>query len=402
MTTFSPLLKIELIGAGQQVNAWGDTTNTNLGTLIEQAIAGAVTVTLADSNVTLTQVDGQADQARNAILLIAGTQSQARTVLVPNTSKLYLVRNSTTGGYGVRVQRSGGGEFVEVPNGKTAIVFSDGTDVATAVQYLLNPAIQGGTITGLATPLAVDSGGTGANTADLARINLQAAKSGINSDISGLTGLLTPLSVASGGTGGSNAAAARTNLLAARSGVNNDITQITGLTTALTLAQGGTGAALAASEGAVLYSGAAATAFTAVGTPGFVLRSNGTAAPTWTAQTGAVALVVDGNGAAFSSGLKGFVQVPFAATITSVTLLADQTGSVVLNIWKDTFANFPPTVADSICGSSKPTISSSNKYTDSTLTGWTTSIAANDILAFNVESVLNFTKLTITLNLVRT
>jgi hypothetical protein len=96
------------------------------------------------------------------------------------------------------------------------------------------------------------------------------------------------------------------------------------------------------------------------------------------------------------------VQVPFAATITSVTLLADQTGSVVLNIWKDTFANFPPTVADSICGSSKPTISSSNKYTDSTLTGWTTSIAANDILAFNVESVLNFTKLTITLNLVRT
>jgi hypothetical protein len=402
MTTFSPLLKIELIGAGQQVNAWGDTTNTNLGTLIEQAIAGAVTVTLADSNVTLTQVDGQADQARNAILLIAGTQSQARTVLVPNTSKLYLVRNSTTGGYGVRVQRSGGGEFVEVPNGKTAIVFSDGTDVATAVQYLLNPVIQGGTITGLATPLAVDSGGTGANNADLARINLQAAKSGINSDISGLTGLLTPLSVASGGTGGSNAAAARANLLAARSGVNNDITQITGLTTALTLAQGGTGAALAASEGAVLYSGAAATAFTAVGTPGFVLRSNGTAAPTWAAQTGAVALVVDGNGAAFSSGLKGFVQVPFAATITSVTLLADQTGSVVLNIWKDTFANFPPTVADSICGSSKPTISSSNKYTDSTLTGWTTSIAANDILAFNVESVLNFTKLTITLNLVRT
>jgi hypothetical protein len=402
MTTFSPLLRIELIGAGGQVNSWGDTTNVNLGTLIEQAIAGAVTIALADADVTLTRIDGQSDQSRNAMLLVTGNQSQTRTIRIPNSSKLYLVRNSTSGGLGVRLQRTGGGGFVEVPNGKTAVVFSDGTDVATAVQYVLNAAIQGGTITNLATPLAVDSGGTGANTADLARINLQAAKSGINSDISGLTGLLTPLSIASGGTSASNAAAARTNLSAARSGVNNDITQLTGLTTVLTLAQGGTGGDLTGSPGALVVAGASSLGRSDVGTEGQFLRSRGTLPPQFVNLSSAVSLIVDGSGALFSNGVKGYLQIPFAAQITAVTLLADVTGSVVVDVWKDTYSNFPPTAADSICGASKPTITAGTKYTDSTLTGWTTTINAGDIIAFAIDSVASITRLTISLTIVRT
>ncbi len=401
-STFSPLLRLELIGPGGQVNAWGDTTNVNLGTLIDQAIAGAVTVAIADSNVTLSSAEGQADQSRNAILLFTGSQTQPRTVTIPNNSKLYVVRNMTSGGNGLRIQRAGGGDFVEVPNGKTAFVLCDGVDVSTAMQYIKDPVIQGGTIASLAQPLPVDSGGTGAATADAARSNLEAAKSGVNSDITGLAGLLTPLAVGSGGTGATNAASARSNLQAAKSGINSDITSLTGLTAPLSLSQGGTGTNITAAQGAVLYSGATAAALTDVGVAGQVLRSNAGAAPTWQSVTGSVSVVVDGNGAAFASGIKGYVQIPFAATITAVTLLGDTTGSVVVDIWKDSFANYPPTSADSICASARPTISSGNKYTDSTLTGWTKSLAANDVLAFNIVSVLSFTKLTISLTIVRT
>lgn len=91
------------------------------------------------------------------------------------------------------------------------------------------------------------------------------------------------------------------------------------------------------------------------------------------------------------------VRVPFNCTITSVTLIADQVGSTVVDIWKDSYANFPPTAGDSICASAKPTLSSARTSLDSTLTGWTKSIAAGDVLFFNVDSVSVITNLTIIL-----
>jgi hypothetical protein len=207
--------------------------------------------------------------------------------------------------------------------------------------------------------------------------------------------------VAQGGTNASNANTARTNLSAAKSGANSDITSITGLTTPLALNQGGTGQNITAVAGGVAYSGASNIALSAAGSVGQVLVSGGASAPTWSNLATAASIILDGNGAPFTTGVKAYLQIPFNATITSVTLLADQTGSVVVDIWKDTYANFPPTVADTICGGSKPTISSNIKYTDSTLTGWTKTITANDILAFNIDSVTNIVKLTISLTLAR-
>lgn len=107
--------------------------------------------------------------------------------------------------------------------------------------------------------------------------------------------------------------------------------------------------------------------------------------------------VIDGGGAVITTGVKGYLEIPFGMTIERVTLMADVSGSIVIDIWKDTYANFPPTVADTITAAAKPTIAAAVKAQDATLTGWTTAVAAGDILAFNVDSVSTITKLTISI-----
>lgn len=115
-----------------------------------------------------------------------------------------------------------------------------------------------------------------------------------------------------------------------------------------------------------------------------------------------ITFVIDGGGSTITTGVKGFLEIPFNCTINRATLLADVSGSIVVNVWKDTYANFPPTVADKITASAPPTISATTKAQDSTLTGWTTSITAGDILAFNVDSATTITKVTLSLKVTKT
>lgn len=115
-----------------------------------------------------------------------------------------------------------------------------------------------------------------------------------------------------------------------------------------------------------------------------------------------IAFVIDGGGAAIATGIKGFVEVPFNCQIDRVALLADQAGSIVVDIWKDAYANYPPSDADSITASAPPTISSSVKSEDATLTGWTKVISAGDILAFNVDSVSAIQLVTVSLKVTKT
>lgn len=136
------------------------------------------------------------------------------------------------------------------------------------------------------------------------------------------------------------------------------------------------------------------------GTIGAGLTLSGTtldAAP----RTGAISLVIDGSGAVITTGAKGYLPVPFACTITGWTLLSTDasatSGSIVIDIWKDVRANYPPTIADTITASAKPTLSSVNNNASTTLTGWTTSIAAGDVLGFHVDSVSTVTKIALTL-----
>lgn len=110
-------------------------------------------------------------------------------------------------------------------------------------------------------------------------------------------------------------------------------------------------------------------------------------------------VIIDGGGAAITTGVKGDVFLASAYTITAWTILADQTGDAVIDIWKDAYANYPPDVADSITASAQPTLTSAEAAQSSTLTGWTTAISAGDTLRFNVDSASTVTRLVLALTL---
>lgn len=119
------------------------------------------------------------------------------------------------------------------------------------------------------------------------------------------------------------------------------------------------------------------------------------------AGAASVTFIVDGAGSTIQPGVAGSVPIPFGCVITSWTLVANTTGSIVLDIWKVPLLSYPPSAADSITAGAKPTISSGAKATSSTLTGWTTAVSAGDVLAFNVDSATAIGRVTLSLSLAR-
>jgi hypothetical protein len=147
-STYSPL-KIELPATGEQSGTWGNTTNTNLGTALEEAITGSANVTFASGNVVLTLTDTNASQvARNLRLnLIGVTGGSTRTLTVPAIKKLYLVSNNCADSV---IVGNSTGATVTVPAGNNIFVYNDGTDVLNAITYItaLNAAsVSAGSVT---------------------------------------------------------------------------------------------------------------------------------------------------------------------------------------------------------------------------------------------------------------
>jgi hypothetical protein len=148
-STYSSL-KIELITTGEQTGTWGATTNVNLGTALEEAIVGRATANFTtDGNLTLTLTDSNATQvARNLVLnCTSGVSLTAtRDLIVPAIEKPYIIQNNTTGGQSIRVIVAGAS--VTVPNGKTALVYNDGTNISMASDYFVAPTFSSFTSTG--------------------------------------------------------------------------------------------------------------------------------------------------------------------------------------------------------------------------------------------------------------
>jgi len=245
-STYSDL-KIELIGTGEQSGTWGTTTNTNLGTAIEEAITGSEDVSFSSADVTLTLTDTNTTQAaRNLRLNLTGTSGGARNLVVPAIEKVYIINNGLADAVTVK---NSTGTGIAVPAGKTMYLYNNSTNVVDAITHLSSLT--------LATALPLTSGGTGATTDANARTNLglgsMAVQNATSISVSGgtITGI-TDITVADGGTGASNATDARANLSAAKTGSNNDITELTGLTVPLSVAQGGTGINTSTGTGSVV------------------------------------------------------------------------------------------------------------------------------------------------------
>lgn len=162
-STFSPNLRIELIATGEQSNTWGLTTNTNLGTLIEQAISGLVSVSVTAADETLTALNGVTDQSRQMIVVATGTPGVTRTITAPAVNKVYIVFNNSDATLNFIAS---GGTGVSLIAGAKKIVYSDGTNFSEAITTVATAdfATTATTAAGLSATLVVGSGGTGSTT----------------------------------------------------------------------------------------------------------------------------------------------------------------------------------------------------------------------------------------------
>lgn len=133
--TYSSSLRLIIQQDGTNQGTWGGYTNTNIASLIEQAITGVGNITVSgSSNYTLTVTNGASDEARNAILNITGTLTAAINVICPTAAKTYIVKNGTTGGFAITLKTSAG-TGISVPNGSTALLYCNGTSVVEGVNY---------------------------------------------------------------------------------------------------------------------------------------------------------------------------------------------------------------------------------------------------------------------------
>ena len=176
-TAYTTLLGLALPVQGELTGTWGNTVNTAVTQLCEDAVAG-VAILSTDADVTLTTTTGATNQARMAILSNTGARTAQRTITAPAASKAYIVINATSGGFAVKLVGAGPTTGVTIPNGQQAVVAWNGTDfvivammgvtsiamtVPSAFSIAGSPITTNGTIaiTYSGTAVPVTSGGTG-------------------------------------------------------------------------------------------------------------------------------------------------------------------------------------------------------------------------------------------------
>jgi hypothetical protein len=167
-STYSTNLAIELMGAGEQAGNWGSTTNTNLGTLIEQAISGYTTQAVATgTDTTITIPNGATGVARNMFIELTGTGGASTNLIVPANKKLYFIYNNSTGAVTVKVSGQTG---ISVPAAAKISLVCNGTDIVTATNYMASATLPSATLsspTMTGTPIA-PTASPGTNTTQVA------------------------------------------------------------------------------------------------------------------------------------------------------------------------------------------------------------------------------------------
>ena len=294
-STYSTSLKLTLIGDGDQSGIWGQTTNTNLGTLLEQAVTGVQTIVMSDANYTLTSFNGITDEARNAVLVVTGTNSGVRDLIPPVVEKLYTIVNNTTGGYAIRVIGATG-TGVNIPNGATCLVYCNGTNFVaglsgTSGSFSVNGAISsvgnanvGGnlsvtgttTLTGSATAPTVISSDNSTNIATTAFVKTVVGTPGTMASQNANAVAITGGTINGTVIGGSNAVAVTGTTITANTQFSGPGTGLTGTASGLTVgaATNATNATNAsnATSGSALASGTA-KAWVSFNSSGTILKA---------------------------------------------------------------------------------------------------------------------------------
>jgi len=279
MATYSTSLKLTLIGDGEQTGTWGSTTNTNFGTLLEQAIVGQTTIIMANADYTLTNLNGTTDEARSAVIIVTGTQNATYSVIVPAVPKLYMVTNSLTSPQVAYIKMSGG-TTTQVPNGQTMYLYCTGVIGASwgVLNYVQNAQnlVTGGTITtGAINCTSLTSSGAVSGTTITASTQFSGPGTGITGSAAGLSVGGTSLNVTgivavvNGGSGvttstgtGNNVLSTSPTLVTPILGIPQSITLTnatglpltTGVTGTLPVANGGTGVTTSTGTGNVVLS----------------------------------------------------------------------------------------------------------------------------------------------------
>jgi hypothetical protein len=345
-TTYSTSLKLTLIGNGDQAGIWGQTTNNNLGTLVEQAITGVQSITMSDANYTLTNFNGVLNEARNAVLVVGGANNAVRDLIPPLVKKTYTVVNNTVGGFAIRVIGATG-TGVNIPNGTACLVYCDGTSFfaglsGTSGNFIINGAVVS---SGNSTALNYSTAGNVTATGNVSATNISGAGAAIStinaSNISSGTianarttassangastivlrdalgnfngGIITGALLVGDGSNISdiNATSISSGTLATAriSGTYAGITGVGNVTTgtwsanAVGAAYGGTGRTSLTAGNVILGNGTSSVNFVAPGISGNYLRSNGS---TWESAAPP--------GAEFSSGTRLSFNQTFAPT----------------------------------------------------------------------------------------
>ena len=276
-STYSTNLALELIGTGEQSGTWGTTTNTNLGTLLEQAISGYVTQAITDgsgANTTITIPNGTTGVARNMFIEMTGALSFSTTsLIVPANKKMYFIFNNTSGGFAVTVKVSGQTGIL-VPNGKKVILTCNGTDIVEAHTAIVGNATIGGTlgVTGVSTLTAgaIVQGLTVGLGAGAVSSNTAVGASALAANTSGANSVAVGASALSGQTtGGFNTAVGQNSMSAIVTGSSNTTVGVN------SMAGNTSGANNAALGGAALFTNNSGSNNTAIGSGS--LQNNTTA-----------------------------------------------------------------------------------------------------------------------------